>query len=348
MNFIHYFSPVILIVLLLFLNFICKKNFLLMNYSGDSHQRFTSSKFIPLTGGVLILIAFWILYDESWLFLKISISSIFIIGVLSDLKKLNSPALRLLLQFLTIILFLYFQNLNLAETRIMILDSLLRNTYFNLFFTTFCILIIINGTNFMDGANTLVLGYYFIISCALYFLNMQGYFVMEKYELIFLIEILLILFFFNLFNKIYMGDSGSYVLGFVFSYILINFYYNNPSISPFFIILLLWYPAFENLFSIVRKINFSKSPIVPDTNHLHQLIFFYIKKKGRLKNNIANSTVGIVINSYNLLIIILALINPKHSEFLILLIILNLLVYFFIYGKFFSFKVFNKGPLVQK
>ena len=115
----------------------------------------------PFSGGIIILFACLFFLPFEFPFLIFFIFSLFIIGLLSDLKKLNSPALRLLLQLLTIVLFLYFQNLNLAETRIMILDSLLRNTYFNLFFTTFCILIIINGTNFMDGANTLVLGYYF-------------------------------------------------------------------------------------------------------------------------------------------------------------------------------------------
>ena len=33
---------------------------------------------------------------------------------------------------------------------------------FNYIFVTFCILIILNGTNFTDGLNTLVIGYYLI------------------------------------------------------------------------------------------------------------------------------------------------------------------------------------------
>ena len=40
----------------------------------------------------------------------------------------------------------------------------------------------------------------------------------------------------------FIGDSGSYLLGFVVSLFLIIIYSKNSSISSFFIVLLLWYP----------------------------------------------------------------------------------------------------------
>ena len=58
------------------------------------------------------------------------------------------------------------------------------------------------------------------------------------------------------FNKLYLGDSGSYLLGLLFAIYLIDTYQINDSMSSLFIISLLWYPAFENLFSILRKIKF--------------------------------------------------------------------------------------------
>ena len=45
-----------------------------------------------------------------------------------------------------------------------------------------------------------------------------------------------------------------------------------------FIILLFWYPSYEILFSIIRKNVMNKSPMTPDTNHLHHQIFYMIKK----------------------------------------------------------------------
>ena len=74
-----------------------------------------------------------------------------------------------------------------------------------------------------------------------------------------------------------MGDNGAYSLGFLIGFILIEIYNSNKEISPYFIVLLLWYPCFEILFSIIRKILFKINPLKPDTGHLHQklFVFFY-------------------------------------------------------------------------
>ena len=53
----------------------------------------------------------------------------------------------------------------------------------------------------------------------------------------------------------------------------------NEKISPYFIANLLLYPAFENLFSIIRRVSLNKKNYLADNNHLHQLLFKYLKKK---------------------------------------------------------------------
>ena len=79
----------------------------------------------------------------------------------------------------------------------------------------------------------------------------------------------------NLNNKLFLGDSGSYLIAFVMGYLLINFSNINQPVSPYFVACMLWYPAYENLFSIIRKLRLNKSPILPDSNHFHQLLFFF-------------------------------------------------------------------------
>ena len=144
----------------------------------------------------------------------------------------------------------------------------------------------INGTNFIDGVNCNVIGYYFLITIVLFKLDL---FKENSFDLILIknwIAILFVVYILNFFNKLFLGDNGSYFLGFIYSCLLINLYLQNQYLSPFFIILLLWYPAFENLFSLIRKLNFKKSPFKPDQNHLHQLLFFLLKKKKYLMKNI--------------------------------------------------------------
>ena len=113
-------------------------------------------------------------------------------------------------------------------------------------------MILINGSNFIDGLNGLLLGYFLIILLILldlgYLIDISN----SQYLLLLLISGIVFLLILNLFNLLYLGDGGSYVIGFVLGYILIAVY-NQNIISPFFIILLIWYPCFENLFSIIRK-----------------------------------------------------------------------------------------------
>jgi len=117
---------------------------------------------------------------------------------------------------------------------------------------------------------------------------------------------------------------------------------HNQFISPFFIILLLWYPCYENLFSIVRKYNLNLSPMKPDTNHFHQLIFFIIKKKYKLKTFTSNVFTAHIINFYNLIIFCISLKYLTKSEIQIFLILFNIFFYTFIYTKMLTYK-YRKG-----
>ena len=225
----------------------------------------------------------------------------------------------------------HINNLNLLL--LMFLDNLLENNIINIFFVVFCITVIINGTNFIDGVNCNVIGYYIIVSLTVYKLGL-----IENPLSIIFFTILLFIFLMNFFSKLYLGDNGSYFIAFIYSIFLIEVYIDNQDISPFFIVLLLWYPAFENLFSLIRKINFNRSPFKPDQNHLHQLIYDFFKKNNVLNHNYINTFVGILIIFYNSIIFYLASLNVENTQFQIILIIINIIVYSFIYTRLFKSK----------
>ena len=147
-------------------------------------------------------------YDTISLFLFF-VAGIFFIGFFSDLKKLNSPIYRFLIQILLIVICVYFLNMNLVITRVNILDYLLKNYIFSIIFTSFCILIIINGTNFIDGINTLAIGYYLIICSVLIYLQHNGLVDAFFFPLDLLALCLVCLLLFNSFNKLFLGDSRS-------------------------------------------------------------------------------------------------------------------------------------------
>ena len=331
MNFFLYLIFLILIIFLI--NKLFKKNFFLISATGDKHQKFASSDKIPLSGGIFIYLALVYFYDKNLDIFFFSTFSILALGFFSDLKLIKSAIIRFIFQISLVIFFVIFNELKIIDTRIILLDELLENRLFNYLFVAFCVLILINGSNFIDGLNTLNVGYYILISLVIYYLKLDNLIVYQVVFVNYLLIILLIVFLINAFNQFYLGDSGSYVLGFIFSILLIEIYYQNSHLSPFFIILLLWYPCFETLFSIIRKNFIKKSPMLPDTNHLHQLIFLFIKKKYNLKLFHSNLISANIINLYNTLIFLIAVNYATNSQIQIFFILLNLFLYTVIYSK---------------
>ena len=298
---------------------------LLPSFTGDLHQKFSSIKSVPLTGGIILLIFYTYFFFDNNELIYLCFFCIFILGILSDLKKIVSANKRFLFQTIICFFLAVAGELEITTTRIDILDEIISNKIINIFFVTFCILIVINGSNFIDGLNTLSLGYYFLIICLLHFL---------KFELVFdgltLIYILLTILILNLLNRLYLGDNGSYLIGLLFSYLLIQLHVSNNLISPYFIILLLWYPATEILFSIIRKKLKNKSPMLPDNEHLHQLLFKKLNKKINIKL-LSNITTALILNSYNFVIFVIGSKFYNHTGLLITLITINIFMYFFSY-----------------
>ena len=112
---------------------------------------------------------------------------------------------------------------------------------------------------------------------------------------------------------------------------MIQFAAQNSLISPFFIVLLLWYPCFELLFSITRRLISDREPYKPDINHLHQILFKIFQKKIKNKNNLNHFFSSSLINIYNFCSIIIGVQHYNHSQTLILIIIINVPIYCYVY-----------------
>jgi len=308
-----------------------KNNILIDQVNFSKHKRLTRNlpKSPPLCGGILIFVCS-VLFFKSLILLTIFGFFILIIGILSDANKIFSPGKRILIQSIVSICFIFLSNLTITDVRIDVINFFLDIKFVSILFTLFCVLILINGSNFLDGLNTLVIGYYILVC---FFLIM----VSNNFELIInpniklLTMILSILFFFNFFSKLYLGDSGAYLLGFYIAFFLIDFSLKNNSVSPFFVCFLLWYPAFENLFSIIRRIIFKNKIDVADQLHLHQMIYNFFTKKNLVKNIYFNTLVANLINIYNLVIFSYFYKFYSSTKILILGILFNVSVYIILY-----------------
>ena len=315
------------------LNIILNKlNFLKDKKSIFKHKNFINNRTNPpFSGGLYLIISILIFIPNNFLVFKIFLFLMFLIGFFSDLNVLKSPNFRFLLQILVVIIFVSFLEINISSIRIEKIDFLLENIFFNIFFTSFCILIIINGTNFIDGVNTSVLGYYLILLIALS--NLLQNFGIESIgldNLKLLIFCLICLFILNFFELLYLGDNGAYLVSLLAGILLIEVANENDLISPYYIVNLLWYPAFEILFSMIRKIKSNLSAFIPDNYHLHQLLYLLLKKNFGNKK-IINTLTGSIINLYHLIFVLIVSTDFSNTKYQIFMTFVSISFYSFIY-----------------
>jgi UDP-N-acetylmuramyl pentapeptide phosphotransferase/UDP-N-acetylglucosamine-1-phosphate transferase len=282
----------------------------------------------------IFFVIYYLLYSEI-LYEYFFISSLlFLVGFLDDIKIKTQPILRLILMILILIFLIYFLPIKIYNIDILFLGSFLQNDFFSTIFVLLCFLFIINGANLVDGFNGLLTINLIIINSILIYVNINsGY---NEFST-FLIAQLIILISFLLFNfpraKIFLGDSGSYLMGSLVALNSIITNNLNPNISSFFFCILLFYLFFEVFFSFTRKVLQKKSPVHPDSEHLHMLCYQrVILIFGKNKGNFINS---LIINAVYLVLLIPAFYfieDPILCRYwFFTLILIYLLIYFRLY-----------------
>jgi len=200
-----------------------------------------------------------------------------------------------------------------------------------LFFICLCFLFIINGSNLIDGFNGLLGIHSLIIFLILFFINLlNGNDI--RYILLYISLITLVFIVFNFPKaKIFLGDSGAYLVGtlIVISSIITNNL--NPSISSFFFCIMLFYLFFEVFFSFFRKIFVARaSPFLPDSKHLHMLFYKFLLKTNKDKIS-SNYKVSIYINLTYLCLITPGILFMHNTLFCRFYFFFLLIAYIFFY-----------------
>ena len=325
------------LIYLLILNYLLKKKKFLIDKVSikEKHKKLLSlDSNVPLSGSFYFFpFIFFLFYQTSNLFL-ITCGLFFCLGLLSDLKITDSPKTRLLVQFLLLLFFIYFTKDIEIDIRIEILNKLTNHEFFRVFIISFFFLVLINGFNFIDGANNLCSLNFLIILIFIFFLSKDidnSY--IEKVSF-FLILLMAVFVLFNFFGKNFLGDGGVYGFSFLIGLIIIQLSSFDDKISPYFLANLLWYPAFENLFSIIRRTITKRKNFIADNYHIHHLIFKYFYSKNFFKKKyLLSSFVGITINCYLTMFYIIGFFDYSDTKRQILLIFINIIIYLTLYFK---------------
>ena len=324
--------------------FLFKKSSLLNdNVEISKHKKLVVSKDSPIIiGGIYLFTIVFFYFPDEFLKLKVISLLILLLGLFSDKNIISNSTTRFIIQIIILITFVIIEDVYIKSVSIEILDNLLSNHILNLFFTVFCFVVLINGSNFLDGLNILISGYFLMVLIFLIFLNNQYDIRFDSIgEVKILIIALTIFVMFNLFGYCYLGDGGVYLLSTIVGFILLDLFNSKIYISPYFVVLLLWYPAFENLFSLLRRLYLKTKISNPDKLHLHQLIYRYFILKKVFDRKISNSLTSILILVYNFLIFAISIKYYFHTKTLLAFIILNLTIYIVLYN-FLSKKLISK------
>ena len=199
----------------------------------------------------------------------------FLIGLLEDVTKKIGVKTRLAATACSAGLLGYFLNAWIVSIQVPGIDWLLGIGIISVIFTIIGITGLANAYNIIDGFNGLA------SMVAMISLLAIGYVAFKANDPILASSCLIVIgaiggFFIWNYPKglIFLGDGGAYLIGFLIASFSILLVLRNPSVSPWFALLVNAYPIFETLFTIWRrKVHQGKNPGLPDGAHFHSLIY---------------------------------------------------------------------------
>ena len=316
------FSIIFIPLLTTFINTQCKKFNLLDVPNERKNHKFPT----PISGGIIILISLFIFYFllQNILFIKLYffldillISTIFFfIGAYDDKKNPKTILKINLILILLLSLTVVFDDFVVQELRFKyFFQDGITLKYLSIPFTIFCIFMFFNALNYADGKNGVCITY--VIFVIIFLSSIQG----DFKEFYFLnILTLIILLFYNLRDKLFLGNNGVNLLSIYLSLIIIKTY--NLKSFDFYcdeIFLLMLIPGIDATRVTVQRIYKKISPVKPDKKHLHHYLSILVQDKFVWILYLLLSSSPIILLNY--------------SENFLLSILLPLLIYFFVIFK---------------
>lgn len=227
-----------------------------------------------LSAGGVMLFADAIQTERPFGLLLLASIPAFLGGLIEDITKRVGILERLLLTMLSGAMAALLLGAVLNRLDIPGIDQALRWLPLAVLFTAFAVGGISNSINIIDGYNGLAGGFSVIVLTAMAFVANSASDTLVFNAAIALAGAVLGFLVWNWpAGRIFFGDGGAYLVGFILAELSVLLVVRNPGVSPWFPLLLLIYPTFETFYSIYRrKFKNKLSPGQPDNQHLHQLI----------------------------------------------------------------------------
>ena len=240
---------------------------------------------VPIFGGIAIFtgIIFSLLFwadIENIQYLLVSILIIFFVGVIDDLLVL-SPFKKIVGQIIATLIIILFHDMQIDSMHGVLGISEALSPWVSVPFTIFVVIVITNGFNLIDGVDGLAAGIGVISSFSfgvIALLMGQSDIAIVAFTLM---GALLAFLKYNFYPaKIFMGDTGSLVVGMILSILSINIIRHGlvtetiklPNKGPLLAIVILAIPLFDSLRVFVARIMKGRHPLSPGRGHIHHAL----------------------------------------------------------------------------
>ncbi len=245
-------------------------NYNLIDVPGDRKIHSTA---IPRIGGIAIGIGFmvplllWIPFSQQVIGLFVGGLIIHLFGLWDDVINLNYK-IKFLGQLLGIIFAILYGDIMIYYVPFS-MDPIPGYIAFPL--TIFILLGVTNAINLADGLDGLAGGITFLSFSALFLLAHESGDIVLTMLIVAMSGALLGFLRFNTYPaRVFMGDNGSQLLGFMLAaFTIILCQESNRALSPVIGLLILGLPILDTLFVIVLRIIKGRSPFSSDENHIH-------------------------------------------------------------------------------
>ncbi len=265
----------------------------------------------------------------------------FLFGLAEDITKRVGVLARLFATMASGLLAWWVTDYSLSRVDVWGIDWLLKYTLISVVFTSFAVGGVANAINIIDGFNglasamaTLAFAGFAVIAWSVGDVTLAG-------VASILAACVWGFFWVNWpFGKLFLGDGGSYFVGFALAWVAVLLIERNPSVSPFAALLVCIHPVSEVLLSIFRRRLKKMNPGHPDRLHFHSIVKQrYVRRWfGNLSFELRNSITGVFVGFMTLTAILIASMVSQNSLLSLLAVISLSMGYVAIYARMIRFK----------
>lgn len=224
------------------------------------HHQSSHTGVVVRGGGIIFYVAFllWsVLNGFQWYGGLLGLTIIALVSFIDDIRML-SPKIRLVCQFIAIVLLFYH-------------SGLVRTAPYVVVMLTIACVGMVNIYNFMDGINGMTGGYSLVVASALLYVDLYQVQFCDPTLLVYVILALLVfcLFNFRRHAKCFAGDVGSLSIGFILVYLVLRLALRGQTMA--WMAMLIVY-AVDGGLTILHRILLRENLMTPHKKHVYQIM----------------------------------------------------------------------------